>query len=235
VAIAFSELTTGTDATDRTTYTTASVTLTAGRLYLLSVCFNPNSVTVSATTTGAAITFDQVTNVGNAVGHNVKIMRALPTSTVTDTIDINVATGTGCIWHLIEVTGMDASGSNGAGAIVQTATVALGTAATSVTKSFTTVASVVAGDARFTAAGVALNSAVTVTSNDADANGVWDAMGTSRGHASPNTAARVAWDSDPDTTDITATWTHSSARSTLAMVELKASSGDTEFVGSIPI
>ena len=101
--------------------TTASVTLTANRLYLLTVTsrnatVDPNQPTVTNFT---QVNTDNYDNAGSQ--KRITVLRILPAATTTGTLSIGFAaqTQTDIIWILDEFTGMDTSGVNGAGAIVQ--------------------------------------------------------------------------------------------------------------------
>lgn len=101
--------------------TTASVTLTTGRLYL-SCCFAYSfSATVGTTSISG---WD---NLGTAGGEpfntnvcRIQVLRHVPGSDSTGTLTYtNTNTGVGFRHAILEVTGHDTSGTNGSGAIVQ--------------------------------------------------------------------------------------------------------------------
>lgn len=117
------------DATDASSYATASVTLDANRLALLFVNLtrgsstNPNTPTV----TGGGVTWVQVaTLVYGAVGAtrtSLTLFRAMGTpSAGALTIDCGGATHLGASWSLMEFGNVDQTGTNGSGAVVQSAT-----------------------------------------------------------------------------------------------------------------
>jgi hypothetical protein len=126
VAIAFSSLTDNSSASDATTYATASVTLTANRLYLLFVSHRTTTGPVTAataTSTGATwVAIDsQGFNNDDGTGLNrITVLRTMVGSDQTGAITIAFGgqTQLGAAWAVIEVTGMDTSGTNGSGAIV---------------------------------------------------------------------------------------------------------------------
>lgn len=128
MAVACVNLTAGTDGTDDTDSATASVTFTAGKLYLLTLCSRTDATqpTISSISvpTGSGMVW---TIIGSAVDFDASgsrrtlfLYRAMPTSTATGAITITWGqTQTAKSWCIDELTGMDASGTQGSGAIVQ--------------------------------------------------------------------------------------------------------------------
>lgn len=115
--VATKNLTSGNDSTDRSSapgYTTASVTLKAGRLYLLSVVNTAaNAAAVSAITGGPTWTSRSTTQF-NGTGHRVSIWSGVPTADYTGTLDIAFgATQTGATWSLNEFSGVDTTTNDG--------------------------------------------------------------------------------------------------------------------------
>ena len=118
------------DTGNTTSYTTAAVTLTSGKLYLLYV-FSTVGATgnrVDPTITHNAGTnpgtFTEVISSGDIEASNRRtvLFRCLPTATSSSgtlTISYGALAQTGCTWILVEVTDPDTSGTNGSGAIVQ--------------------------------------------------------------------------------------------------------------------
>lgn len=126
----------GGSATDGTVFTTGSITFVTGRLYLLATS-GPTGFNLAAPTAAGTTSTDAWTSIRGQVlqGSNGRIhtFRYVPGSdhseTVTITFGVTQAT---CRWVVLEVTGADATGANGANAIVQSAS-AQGTAPTAVT------------------------------------------------------------------------------------------------------
>lgn len=132
MAIAVTGLTSGSNNAAVTTYTTASVTPTANRLQLLAVA---NAWSGSARTPGAitSVTGNGLTwvYVGSAgVGFSsgstylgqISLYRAMGASPTTGAITITLpASGASCAWSLVEVDGVDTTGTSGSGAVVQSA------------------------------------------------------------------------------------------------------------------
>lgn len=123
-------LTSGSTGASTSTVTTASVSPSANKLQLLAV--NSRNFTGSAppapTVTGCGLTWVQVTNIQYDTGptslKRVTLFRAMGASPTTGTLSIDFAgdSQTDVCWSLDEFTGMDTSGTNGSGAIVQTVT-----------------------------------------------------------------------------------------------------------------
>lgn len=119
---AVTNLTANSDSTDSQTYTTASVTLKAGRLYLMSV---ENSHGSSATAV-SSIDNTGTWNSRSTIQYNTNLNRVsiwsyVPSADYTGTLVINfgATTQTGCVWSLIEMSGVDTTTNDG---IVQNAT-----------------------------------------------------------------------------------------------------------------
>lgn len=144
MAITCALLTGGNDNTDATTYTTASVTFTNGRAYVIGVensrggsaTENP---TISGTTSGTW------TNIGPAQFNTVAASRSRvqvkyykATSTFTETISIAHASAhSGCKWIIAEIDGYD----SGATFPVQVSAATTGDAGTSATATLAAFAS----------------------------------------------------------------------------------------------
>jgi hypothetical protein len=113
---------------DQTSYTTASVTLTANRLYLLGVGGVLTDSTPLPTITSSGATWAAVAGVSHSsiASPDVRtlVFRTMVGSDQTGaiTIDYGASTMEACNWILTEWTGIDTGGTNGSGAIVQSAT-----------------------------------------------------------------------------------------------------------------
>ncbi len=116
-----SSLTSGSSSVDATSYTTASVTLKAGRLYLMSVENSKASAdVVSVISSGPTFTSRSSTQF-NGTANRISIWSAVPTVDYTGTLVIDFGGGntqTGACWSLDEFSGVDTSTTNG---IVQNA------------------------------------------------------------------------------------------------------------------
>jgi hypothetical protein len=114
VAANAAALTTGSDSTDATTYTTASVTLKAGRLYLLSFTNTAASAAVASGIAGGPTWVSRSSTQYNTTAHRVSIWSGVPTVDYTGTIVISFgATQTGASWALNEFSGVDTSTTHG--------------------------------------------------------------------------------------------------------------------------
>lgn len=128
MAIEITGLTQGQDGTDDPDAVVDSATYTAGRLYLLTLCSRADAVqpTISSISapTGSGITWTIIGAANNfdASGsrRTMFLYRGVPSSTVTSDFTITWgATQTAKTWAVDEVTGMDTTGTQGSGAIVQ--------------------------------------------------------------------------------------------------------------------
>lgn len=123
MAISASSIIASSSSTDATSYNTESVSPTANRLYLLGIInFGNSPDATEPTVTGASMTWTKVVTLQRAnTTARVTIFRSLSASPGTGalTIDFGGVTQANCGWHLSEFTGIDTSGTNGSGAIVQ--------------------------------------------------------------------------------------------------------------------
>lgn len=130
MAITATNLTSGGSATDTQSYNTASVTPGANKLILVAVTIRnytaANLGTISLSGNGltyveiVSTTFSSIASSQN----RISLFRAMGASPSTGAITITIS-GTGnsaCGWAVDELDGIDTSGTNGSGAIVQSAT-----------------------------------------------------------------------------------------------------------------
>ncbi len=125
MAITQNPLTSGSTITDGTAYDTASVSYTAGRLILLAVeanIFDPGQA--SPTISGLGLTWEEI---GTGLVHrtsswnHLHLFRSMGSSS-SGIVTMTFPTKKDAVaWSLIELDGVDQSGTNGSGAIVQTA------------------------------------------------------------------------------------------------------------------
>lgn len=119
VAANSASITTGVDSTDATTYTTASVTLKAGRLYLMSFVNTAASAGAISGISGGPTWVSRATTQYNTAAHRVSLWSGVPTVDYTGTIVVSFgATQTGGRWSLNEFSGVDTATTDG---VVQTA------------------------------------------------------------------------------------------------------------------
>jgi len=160
MTVTASSLTNSYDNVDRTSYTTASISPSSNKLLLLAVYTRIGaSVVVPTSVTGNGLTWVLVAEVGTGT-HNLSVWRAMGASPSAGTvvIDYSGVTQTGCAWEICEFTGMDTSGTNGSGAIVQS----VATAFASATSAEVTLAAFGSADnATFGCFGKADNEAIT--------------------------------------------------------------------------
>jgi hypothetical protein len=129
MAVSIANLTSGSDPTSTTSWSTASITPTANNLILISfVLRNGSSVnpTVSSVT-GNSLTWVLVNSINydsSGTSRRTKfVYRALGSSPTSGAVTITAGeTDSGAIWTVDQFSGVDTSGTNGSGAIVQSAT-----------------------------------------------------------------------------------------------------------------
>ncbi len=125
MAITASNLTNSSTTTDANSYDIASITPSANKLILVSVLSRASSGTTNVPTlSGNGLTYVEVVNyVTSENANRVTIFRAMGASPTTGaiTIDFDGQTQIYCHWSVNEFTGIDTSGTNGSGAIVQSA------------------------------------------------------------------------------------------------------------------
>lgn len=117
--IGISKLTSALPATSATSHTTASVSLTAGRVYIVLVYGNAVGVP-QPTLTGASQTWDLIRSDHHTTSYDRRLtsFRCKPLADASGTLLISWGvTSTTAGWAVLEVTNMDTSGTNGAGAI----------------------------------------------------------------------------------------------------------------------
>ena len=122
MSIAHAALTGSTSATDGTSFTTASITPTANALVIATVHGRRASGDMpSPTLSGNGLTWVEVGNDDSAGNRQTAIFRALGASPSAGAVTINygAVTATECSWSISEFTGIDTSGTNGSGAVVQ--------------------------------------------------------------------------------------------------------------------
>jgi len=111
-------LTSAYNTADQTSYTTASISPSAGVPILLFVSSRQASAVPPTSVSGCSLTWEQTANVGGG-SHNISLYHASGTPTTgAITIDYGAATQTGGAWSIVELENSD-PGSNGASAIIQ--------------------------------------------------------------------------------------------------------------------
>lgn len=129
-AISNSSLTKGQDTDGNSTATTASITPSANQLILISVSARTNVTadTNEPTITGNGLTWvlvnSRIWDTTGASRKRVSVFRAMGSSPSTGaiTIDYGGQNQTNIVWTVDQFSGVDTSGTNGSGAIVQSAT-----------------------------------------------------------------------------------------------------------------
>lgn len=228
MAITFSELTQLGTTTGASSYTTASVTLTAGRLYLVGVQTDKvtGAVASAVATTGGAITFAKYFDSGTyTTNFNTSVWWVVAGSTVTDTIVITATSSVGCNYSVVEATGA---------ATITPLVQSTGSVKTMTTSNtWALVSNITAGNARYTFCGHARTDG-----SLAATTGTWT-NGTLVSHTANGCTTKAAWNGTPATTDKTVTWTaDGSANGGAVIVEIAVAGGagaSVDFMGAIPI
>jgi hypothetical protein len=220
--VARANITANSDSTDSATYTTASITLKAGRLYIAAIenSHGTSASAVSAITGGPTFSAAPATSTTlyNSNLNRISLWTAVPTVDYTGTLTIAFGgtTQTGCVWAINELSGVDTTTNNG---IVQSA---VGTG-TSTTPLATLAAFGSANNATFAAHGVVNTSGFT------PGTGFTELSDTTA--ATPAQGMETEWRVDNDTTaDATVT---SGAWGSVA-VEIKADAGSFIIPPSTP-
>jgi hypothetical protein len=125
MAITAAHLTSAGSDTNADTQDTASITPTANRLVLAAIVNTASGTPTLPTLAGNGLTWVEILTVLFDViatpTKRLTLFRALGASPSTGVVTITAATSTGWSWSVAEFGGIDTSGSNGSGAIVQSA------------------------------------------------------------------------------------------------------------------
>lgn len=130
MAVSITNLTASADAADASSYNTASITPTSNNLVLLSVSTRTGISTTpnQPTASGCGLTWVVINSVvydtESTSRRRLTLFRALGASPSTGAITVDFAgqTQTQMQWCVDQASGVDTSGTNGSGAIVQSAT-----------------------------------------------------------------------------------------------------------------
>lgn len=126
MAISATGLTSGTNNTTGTSFATASITPTAGRMVYIGIenlKTGGGGFEAPSSVTGNGLTWTQVNTIGNSAGDNLAVYRALAASPSAGAITITFTNSQAfCSWSVVEVAGADVGGTNGANSVVQSAT-----------------------------------------------------------------------------------------------------------------
>lgn len=203
-------LTSSYDSVDRTAYTTGSVAPGPDKLVLLTLWVRgPVGEPTSVSGNGLTWELEEKLGFDGAQGVNVAVYRAMGSSPTAGTITISLpATASGAAWSVVEVGGVNTTGSNGAQAIAQSvAASGTGTTGTITLASFES-----ASNATFGAFGHNANEA---TTPEVGYTELHDVAG-----GSPLVALQTEWRPDNDTS-VSASWATSSSWRGIAL-ELRA-------------
>jgi hypothetical protein len=121
MAVTATHLTTASNGDTQSSYTTASITLTANRLGLLAVASNKSGGGTAATPTVSGWTLVRSVEVDTDIRLTLFRRLAGSDSTGALTIDFGGENQSRCQWSIAEFDGIDTGGVNGANAVVQSA------------------------------------------------------------------------------------------------------------------
>jgi hypothetical protein len=128
MAISATHLTTNQSGSSATSYNTASITPSANKLVLIAVGhqITASAPVVTPTVSGCGLTWVEVATKPQSAGsvfRRITVFRAMGASPSTGalTIDFGAQSQLRCGWSVSEFDGVDTSGTNGSGAIVQSA------------------------------------------------------------------------------------------------------------------
>ena len=216
MVISASLLVAASDNVNASSYVTASITPPANQLILAFIgsdneTGSPGQV---PTISGNGLTYVQVATAPYAgtIGKRITLFRAMGASPSAGAVTIDFA---GVVqnsgdWHIIAFDGVDTGGTNGSAAVVQSATVAEGAAATSITVTL----------AAFGSAENATFGCVAHRANEGTAPGTGFTELADTAHTADSTGHQSEWRVDNDTT-VDASWVTSAVNAGIA-VEIKA-------------
>lgn len=127
-------LTSGSSTTDGSSIATASVSPTANRVVYAAIVHQVASVT-TPTLTGAGMTWVQEETTTFATSRRITVFRALSASPGSGalTFDFGGQSQASFVWSVVECSGVDTSGANGAGATIQSVAAVTASGSTSAT------------------------------------------------------------------------------------------------------
>jgi hypothetical protein len=133
MAIGQASLTSGNSATDSNSYASASISPTSNNLILLAVwgeAVTENNNGYPSSVSGNGLTWVKINDAFGDTFSDCSVWRALGASPSSGAVTMTFANDqTGILWQLSEFSNVDTSGTNGSGAIVQTARTQGGSAA----------------------------------------------------------------------------------------------------------
>jgi hypothetical protein len=215
-AVSGSNLVTLGSTTDSQSYATASITPTANALVLAWIVNTHASSANTVTLSGNGLTWVQIdTQLFSSNLRRLTLFRAMGASPSAGAVTITVAgtSNTGAAWSITQYTGVDTSGTNGSGAIVQS-NKNTATGASSVTVTLTNAFS---STTNGTAAGFAASANTAINH---DSGGGWAELGDA-GYGTPAARVESQWLATNDTTSV---GTMSSGTSNMAGISVEIKS-----------
>lgn len=161
MAITASLLTEAFSSTAGTTFTTASVTPTANSLQILTVVSGSSTTAITPTVTGCGLTWVAIGVAASCQsGRKVNLYRAMGAAPSAGVITItHSGSQANCSWRLVEFGGVNASGTDGSGAVVQSGRISSDSGTTTTDVSLPS--AVTAGNSTYASACLNANSAMT--------------------------------------------------------------------------
>lgn len=126
MAIAATHLTTDASGTNASSYATASISPTADCLILAAVASQDSSDTGAPSLSGNGLTWELIDSfIYSTTGQvsRLSLFRAMGAAPSAGAVTITMSSASiGCAWSISEFSGVNTSGANGAGAVLQSAT-----------------------------------------------------------------------------------------------------------------
>ncbi|MDQ2995457.1 MAG: hypothetical protein M3R61_00155 [Chloroflexota bacterium] len=217
MAMSASNLAGAGDSANLASYATASITPTANALVLIAVENQLSGTPTIPTVTGCGLTWVQISTClfdNTFTQARITVFRTLGASPTTGTLTIDFGgVAQSCAgWTVDQFTGVDTTGTDGSGAIVQSAKTAEPAAAATTSVTATLGSAITSGNAAWTAASWE-------ASETGTAEAGWTALGEGT-HASPPDTVKSSWRNASDDNSATTSWT-TSALAGAIIVEIK--------------
>jgi hypothetical protein len=218
MAISASNLTSNGSGTNATSYTTASISPASNSLILIAVESDLSGTPPKPTISGCSLTWVEVIDCHfdqSGTQHRLTVYRALGASptTGTVTIDYGATTATGCTWSIDQFQNVDTTGTNGSGAIVQSAKTTEPASGSTTSITATLGSAITSGNAAYTAATWEAAESGTRESG-------WTPLATPN-HTGPSTSTASSWRNASDDNSATTSWATSSLAGAV-IIEIKA-------------
>jgi hypothetical protein len=221
MAISATNLTNDSSTVDATSFTTASISPGSNRLILLALSYRAASGTPTPTVTGNGFTWTGIAGGeygGGGSRRQVRVWRAMGAapSAGAVTFDFGASTIASINWSIDEFSGVDTTGTEGSGAIVQSGSTLNATSSTSITQTLSAFAST--DNAAYGAVSNGHNATFTVGSGFAAL--------CNRSIGTDNISLLTEWVVNDNTVD--ASWSAGTALRGIVALEIKAGSSSID-------